>query len=402
MDAGRLMFPSIACPMPRHSPRTTYWKMAGWLVLLAVIFFMGVLPVVERFIPPDASWSVRLGQTRSLIMQLMIALWFFAFGSMVGSFINVVVWRMPRGLSVVSQGSACPWCRARIRLADNIPVFGWIKLGGRCRVCRLPISVRYPLVEAAFGILFLVMFLVELATAAGNLPGGPWHEADGILAVVIRTQWDLIAVYAWHMTLVTLLFAWALIQADGNRIPRKMVVFGLLVGLAVAAALPWLQPVCWSSEGGAWMPGLVRFNRIASGLAGLAAGFLAGAVLDLWCQRWRPGPAGYYRNSLMISGLFLGWQALALVVFWFGVLWLAGRRIPVPGSHQRLPPLTWVVVAVVLQLCIWKPVWQLVGEGSAAAAGYGLAGLAGIALAMLAARWNVTIPEPETPHTGSS
>jgi leader peptidase (prepilin peptidase)/N-methyltransferase len=82
-----------------------------------------------------------------------------ALGLAVGSFLNVVVWRVPRGESVVRPGSACPGCGAAIRPRDNVPVLGWLLLRGRCRDCGMSISRRYPLVEAATAGLFVVMLL---------------------------------------------------------------------------------------------------------------------------------------------------------------------------------------------------------------------------------------------------
>ncbi|MBS2030344.1 MAG: prepilin peptidase [Deltaproteobacteria bacterium] len=73
-------------------------------------------------------------------------------GLVVGSFLNVVIWRVPRGESIVHPGSHCPRCGSPIAGFDNIPVFAWLLLGGRCRVCRGPISWRYPLVEALTGV----------------------------------------------------------------------------------------------------------------------------------------------------------------------------------------------------------------------------------------------------------
>src|SRR5690348_5013445 len=70
------------------------------------------------------------------------------FGAIFGSFLNVVIWRLPRGESLVSPGSRCPSCEAPVRPYDNVPVLSWLLLRGRCRRCRAPIAVRYPLVEA--------------------------------------------------------------------------------------------------------------------------------------------------------------------------------------------------------------------------------------------------------------
>src|SRR3954453_9233125 len=75
-------------------------------------------------------------------------------GLAIGSFLNVVIYRVPTGLSVVSPPSACPKCGHEIRNRHNVPVLGWLVLRGRCYDCQAPISARYPLVEAGTGVLF--------------------------------------------------------------------------------------------------------------------------------------------------------------------------------------------------------------------------------------------------------
>lgn len=80
-------------------------------------------------------------------------------GLAVGSFLNVVVHRVPLGLSVVSPGSACPACTAPVRGRDNVPVLSWLVLRGRCRACRVPIPARYPLVEAGTAVLLVAVAL---------------------------------------------------------------------------------------------------------------------------------------------------------------------------------------------------------------------------------------------------
>src|SRR6476620_2199972 len=80
-------------------------------------------------------------------------------GLAVGSFLNVVIWRVPRGESVVRPPSHCPGCDRPIRPRDNIPVLSWLLLRGRCRDCGEPISIRYPLVEVGTAVLFVVLTL---------------------------------------------------------------------------------------------------------------------------------------------------------------------------------------------------------------------------------------------------
>lgn len=82
-------------------------------------------------------------------------------GAIVGSFLNVVIYRLPRGESIVTPGSRCPGCGHAIRPRDNIPVLSWLALGGRCRDCGQPISVRYPTVELVTALLFTLVAVVK-------------------------------------------------------------------------------------------------------------------------------------------------------------------------------------------------------------------------------------------------
>jgi len=86
-------------------------------------------------------------------------IFFFSFGLVIGSFLNVCIARIPEDLSIVSPGSRCPKCGTAIKFYDNVPVFAWIWLKGKCRACGAPISVMYPLVELATGLLFVAAFL---------------------------------------------------------------------------------------------------------------------------------------------------------------------------------------------------------------------------------------------------
>jgi len=127
------------------------------------------------------------------------------FGLIIGSFVNVVAYRIPAGKSVVSPPSACPSCDHPIRNRDNIPVVSWLLLKGRCRDCRAAISIRYPIVEATTGALFAATVLV------------------------IGLEWSLPA-YLWF-TGVTM--ALVLTDFDVKRIPNRILYPATVVGTAL-------------------------------------------------------------------------------------------------------------------------------------------------------------------------
>jgi len=90
---------------------------------------------------------------------VIAGIYFFLFGIVIGSFLNVCITRIPEDISIVSPGSRCPKCGTAIKFYDNVPVFAWIWLRGKCRACGERISVMYPLVELATGLLFVAAFL---------------------------------------------------------------------------------------------------------------------------------------------------------------------------------------------------------------------------------------------------
>lgn len=110
-------------------------------------------------------------------LHWILAVFIFAFGCCIGSFLNVVIYRLPRDKSLVRPGSACPHCGKAIRFYDNIPLLSWLALGAKCRYCKAPISARYFVVELLTGAVFLGLYLAyfHLGARPGmQVPGG-WY-----------------------------------------------------------------------------------------------------------------------------------------------------------------------------------------------------------------------------------
>ena len=212
-------------------------------------------------------------------------LFFFALGACVGSFINVVVWRLPRidhpaessdwgwflrtvqGLS--NPPSHCPKCQTPIKWYDNLPVIGWIKLGGKCRTCKAPISARYPIVEAICGAIFafyyVMFFMLDIGPCASTRAGMMIRPA-----FVLGTHWPI---YLLYMFLVGALLAASLIDAELFIIPTEICWTMALVGMFVHAII--------STPG---FPGALNVNVQAAALgAGGGVGLIVSIVL------WRLG-----------------------------------------------------------------------------------------------------------------
>ena len=130
-------------------------------------------------------------------------------GAIVGSFLNVVAYRLPRGESLSHPPSHCPNCGAPVKPYDNIPVLSWLLLRGRCRSCKEPISIRYPLVEAGTALLCALVVIVKGA------------DEDAVIGIV----------------LVLLLVPVTLIDLDHHLIPNKITYPGFVLGVALIAVL---------------------------------------------------------------------------------------------------------------------------------------------------------------------
>ena len=172
------------------------------------------------------------------MLDLIAALWHAFLGACIGCFLNVVAYRMPRGMSVIWKPSHCPRCGHDIRPRDNLPVLGWLILRGRCRDCGAPISPRYAIVEAAMGAAFFVLAYVELFSGGANLPAA-LVDPPGALHAIVFPNWDLLILYSYHALLLSMLMAMGLIDQDGQPIPRG---FLFLAGAAVAGCLSF---ECW-------------------------------------------------------------------------------------------------------------------------------------------------------------
>jgi len=156
-------------------------------------------------------------------LELIVTVYVALVGLVVGSYLNVLIHRLPLGRSTVLPRSRCPHCGALIRAWDNVPLFSFLFLRGRCRDCRTPISWRYPFVELLTAVGFVACYLRFGTTAAG-----------------------LAGLVLWSLLIVL-----AAIDFDHRRLPDVLTLTGLAVGLAFQ---PWVP---WTSLGGALIAALI-------------------------------------------------------------------------------------------------------------------------------------------------
>lgn len=221
-----------------------------------------------------------------------------AIGLLVGSFLNVVIWRVPRGESIVAPGSHCPACDARVRPRDNVPLLSWLLLRGRCRDCHAPISARYP--------------TVELLTAT----------VLAVLAWRIGLEADLPA----FLYLGSIGVALSLIDLDVKRLPNVIVLPSYVVGVVLLGAAAAVQQDAWS------------MLRALMGMTALYGLYLVLALIY-------PSGMGFGDVKLAgVLGLYLGWLGWAEIItggflgFLFGgvvgAVLMALRRA---GRKSQLP-----------------------------------------------------------------
>lgn len=253
------------------------------------------------------------------------------FGTMIGSFLNVVIFRVPAGRSIVAPPSACPTCGSRIRGYDNIPVLSWLVLRGRCRTCSTGISVRYPTVELGTGLFFAAVTVWFLR--AHPLAAEPSAAVGGILQLVA-----LLYLAAISVTLT-------LIDLDVHRLPNVIVLPAYVVGAVLLGA-------------GAILTGEPG-SLITAGI-GMAAMF--GAYLLMACVYSNGMGLGDVKLAGVL-GLYLGWLGWApLAVGAFAAFVLGGlfalvlvalRRV---GRTGGIPFAPWMLAGAWLGVFAGAPI----------------------------------------------
>jgi leader peptidase (prepilin peptidase)/N-methyltransferase len=204
-----------------------------------------------------------------MLPGVMLAVFAFTFGAVVGSFLNVCIYRLPLEQSIVSPGSRCMGCGTAIRWYDNIPILSWLVLKGRCRSCKAPFSIRYPLVELLTGLLATALFLK------------------------FGLSLSLVVMFLFCAALVVITF----IDFDHQIIPDEISLPGIILGFLCSFFLP----------GHGWL----------SSLLGIAVGWCSLALIFygyLWLTG-REGMGGGDAKLLAMMGAFLGLQAVPFIIF---------------------------------------------------------------------------------------
>lgn len=216
-----------------------------------------------------------------LIESLFLQIWAIAIGACIGSFLNVVIYRVPAGLSVVHPPSRCPHCLRQLAPRDNIPIIGWFLIKGKCRYCHSPVSWRYPAIEGLTSFLF-------------------WSVA----AYFGTSQSPLILVF--YVLFLSWLLALSMIDFDTMTLPNSLTQSGLVLGLVYQGSLAFIN----SSDRANFA------NHLLFGIGGAVMGIWLLDIMRLagrfFLQKEAMG-GGDPKLAAMI-GMWLGWQNLLLTI----------------------------------------------------------------------------------------
>ena len=282
-----------------------------------------VLPLAIRHGVPRAKLSRSEGCGT---FEIVIPFFFFLFGIVIGSFLNVCISRIPEGLSVVTPGSRCPRCEKAIKPYDNIPILSWLLLRGKCRNCHLPISPMYPVVELITGLMFVLTYY----TFGLTVPTFKFLLFGCLLIVLIMT--DIVA----------------------RILPDAVNWVGFGTGLAFAVKIfpgsfwGFRYRSVWFHD--RYLPPMVV--SLADALLGAALGslLLLGAATLYKLVRKREGMGMGDVKMMAMVGTFLGVRGTFLTILLgtcigsiFGILWVVGlylagwnRQLAVRGARRGL------------------------------------------------------------------
>lgn len=345
-----------------------------------------------------------------------VLVFLFLIGATLGSFLNVCIYRIPAAeqrwfdlkyrpgqprmrawasclwaqlAGLYSPPSHCPNCKSRIQTGDNVPIVGWLRLGGRCRNCRMRISPRYPLIELLNALLFVGMYWYSIpAERFARIDATPFfNPAWSDAGVSFSSQVTILHLrYAYHMVLIEFLVVATFIDFDFRLIPDGTTVPGMVIGLvgAAAAGRLWIVPVwvqdrslawTWKTVAPEWMQRLMIDSTVPDwivgsphlhGFAVSAAGLIVGGgttwlvrAIGQWTLKREAMGLGDVTLMAMI-GSFIGWQPVLIVFFvapgcalvFVVISWLFRRDREIPyGPYLSL--------ATLLVLVFWQRVWDV-------------------------------------------
>jgi len=338
-------------------------KIAGRIIYVAVCLGFAILVTLLLVVPsamtlilrldyepslPVRRWLMFFDQARFPAIRVFCHVWVFFLGGCFASFLNVVAWRVPRGKSILGS-SQCPQCSVKLTFPRaNLPVLGWLRNGGRCGKCEVPIPVRYLIAELVLGFAFLILFVFQTTSGGVTIPFRTPDLDLGIHHNLLSPGTDLLLTLGFHLTILSLIFTLAIAATENFSAPISLVVAGIIATIGFQSASAAIGIVDF--QFGNWEAGIAsgRFLKMAESptefLTAAALGIAASAVCFLAIcfsdHRSRFGAFG----SLLLIGIAFGWQAVLSITVITCVL-LPLVRFNVTGI---------IFIATLIHLCLWQ------------------------------------------------
>lgn len=328
--------------------------------------------------------------------RLFVLPFLFILGLCIGSFLNVCIHRFPSKLrlrdqlrSLTSHGSGCPRCAASIRWSDNIPLIGWILLRGKCRSCKRSISIRYPLIELLTGILFVVVYQIEMPQHFwGQITGAGLYDIDGpqnITTLASFPVWLHIR-YLLHIAMISCLIVATFIDFELRIIPDGCTVPMALVSILVSTVCgqafivplwfqdasvaktlrsispDWIRPLLFTWD---CMPFALEHPHVHGFLVSIAGLIVGGGIV--WMVRiagfWvlKQEAMGFGDVVLMaMIGSVIGWQPVLAVFFLAPVLAIFAALLTwITKRDREIPYGPWLSMGTLLLILCWPFLWPL-------------------------------------------
>lgn len=252
----------------------------------------------------------------------------FVMGAIIGSFLNVCIYRLPKGRSVIVPGSHCPNCGAKIQWYDNVPILGFIFLGGRARCCKAAISLRYFIVEVLTASAFLVLFMFS-----GGFNAKFFSYAVLVSGLIVATFVDF----------------------EIQEIPDEVSIGGIFVGIILSSAFPAILGE--STHLAAFV------NSFVGALAGGALIYLMGMLGEFAFKKEAMG--GGDVKLLAMIGAFIGWK-LVLLTFFIAPLFgsIVGIVVKIKHKKDTIPYGPYLSLAAIVSVFFGEKVLKILLSGS--------------------------------------
>lgn len=376
--------PSLETHITAIPPSGPNWPLRFlWLgITSAICFYVFILPEIQiawwkyrspnRMLPSFLQLDV---VTRSLLrtLEAFVVAFFFAVGASIGSFLNVVAYRLPNHLDISVAGSRCPKCGKRLTFKENMPLFGWIRLRGKCSGCQIPIPLKYLIAELLLGFIAVWLGAYELLSGGINLPLRTPNFYAGVVWIVFYTKWDLVSYTLFHFALFSILCTQVLILDNKLPVPKRFWVFSLVFGFSLTLCFPWLQLV----HSSLFLPGVemrapgqiegVKIEWMQSNLQSILWGMIysitialpAATISTILTRNSHHSHFLMWLGTFACIGVWLGWPAAFLIsaisLLAFSSILIISRFTTVLKTEQHAFYLSLIVLAVaILHHSLWN------------------------------------------------